>query len=79
MAAFLALDGFVGISVAALALAQASQVSRNVTTNELANWHRCVSCSLCPEHRLTHIHTYRRHLACTHTHRSASRAEMLVW
>jgi hypothetical protein len=38
---FEALDVFVCISVAALAIAQASQVARNVTTNELANWHRC--------------------------------------
>jgi palmitoyltransferase len=37
---FLVLDAFVGISVAVLAVAQASQVARNVTTNELANWHR---------------------------------------
>jgi hypothetical protein len=37
---FEALDVFVCISVAALAIAQASQVARNVTTNELANWHR---------------------------------------
>lgn len=28
------------ISVAALAIAQASQVARNVTTNELSNWHK---------------------------------------
>lgn len=40
MVAFMLLDCFVGISVAALAFAQASQISRNVTTNELANWHR---------------------------------------
>lgn len=37
---FVAIDAFVGISVAVLAIAQASQVWRNVTTNELANWHR---------------------------------------
>jgi palmitoyltransferase ZDHHC13/17 len=37
---FEAVDIFVGISVAALAIAQASQVVRNVTTNELANWHK---------------------------------------
>ncbi|KAI8476371.1 MAG: ankyrin repeat-containing domain protein [Monoraphidium minutum] len=37
---FVILDGFVSISVAVLAAAQASQVARNVTTNELANWHR---------------------------------------
>jgi palmitoyltransferase len=38
--AFLVIGGFVSISVAVLAIAQASQVARNVTTNELANWHR---------------------------------------
>ena len=38
---FLVCDVFLLISVAALAIAQASQVARNVTTNELANWHRC--------------------------------------
>eukprot|EP00877_Chromochloris_zofingiensis_P000754 jgi/Chrzof1/1067/Cz01g38320.t1 len=37
---FVIIDGFVSISVAVLAIAQASQVGRNVTTNELANWHR---------------------------------------
>jgi len=37
---FLAVDGFVGISVAALALTQASQVFRNLTTNEMTNWYR---------------------------------------
>ncbi|KIY98503.1 S-acyltransferase TIP1 [Monoraphidium neglectum] len=37
---FVIIDGFVAISVAVLAVAQASQVARNVTTNELANWHR---------------------------------------
>eukprot|EP00887_Chlorella_sp_A99_P005208 scaffold1.g5208.t1 len=37
---FVVADVFLLISVAALACAQASQVSRNVTTNELANWHR---------------------------------------
>mmetsp|Transcript_8985 Transcript_8985/g.19267 ORF Transcript_8985/g.19267 Transcript_8985/m.19267 type:complete len:550 (+) Transcript_8985:348-1997(+) len=37
---FEVVDIFVGIGVAALAIAQASQVARNVTTNELANWHR---------------------------------------
>lgn len=40
MIAFIVVDLFVGISVAALAIAQASQIARNVTTNELANWHR---------------------------------------
>lgn len=40
MLVFEIIDVFVGISVAALAIAQASQVGRNVTTNELANWHR---------------------------------------
>jgi palmitoyltransferase ZDHHC13/17 len=40
LAGFISLAGFVTISVAVLALAQASQVARNVTTNELANWHR---------------------------------------
>lgn len=38
---FVVFDVFLLISVAALAIAQASQVARNVTTNELANWHRC--------------------------------------
>ena len=38
---FVIVDGFVAISVAVLAVAQAGQVARNVTTNELANWHRC--------------------------------------
>lgn len=38
---FIVIDGFVAISVAVLSVAQASQVARNVTTNELANWHRC--------------------------------------
>lgn len=37
---FVVFDVFLLISVAALAIAQASQVARNVTTNELANWHR---------------------------------------
>eukprot|EP00775_Hariotina_reticulata_P006397 gene6397-6628_t len=37
---FLVLSAFVSISVAVLAVAQASQVAWNVTTNELANWHR---------------------------------------
>jgi ankyrin repeat protein len=37
---FVIFDVFLLISLAALAIAQASQVSRNVTTNELANWHR---------------------------------------
>ena len=37
---FVVFDFFLLISVAALAIAQASQVARNVTTNELANWHR---------------------------------------
>ncbi|KAJ9511104.1 hypothetical protein QJQ45_013141 [Haematococcus lacustris] len=40
MVAFVVADLFVGVSVAALAVAQASQIARNVTTNELANWHR---------------------------------------
>lgn len=38
--AFVVCDMFLLLSLAALALAQASQVARNVTTNELANWHR---------------------------------------
>lgn len=38
---FVVFDVFLLISLAALAIAQASQVARNVTTNELANWHRC--------------------------------------
>lgn len=37
---FVVFDVFLLISVAVLAIAQASQVSKNVTTNELANWHR---------------------------------------
>ncbi|KAK2078940.1 hypothetical protein QBZ16_002630 [Prototheca wickerhamii] len=37
---FLVADAFLLLSVAALALAQANQAARNVTTNELANWHR---------------------------------------
>lgn len=37
---FVVFDMVLLISVAALAIAQASQVSRNVTTNELSNWHR---------------------------------------
>eukprot|EP00955_Chlamydomonas_euryale_P083017 363790-Chlamydomonas_euryale.AAC.24 len=37
---FEVVDVFVLIATAALAIAQASQVARNVTTNELANWHR---------------------------------------
>jgi hypothetical protein len=37
---FLIIGAFVSISVGVLAVAQASQVARNVTTNELANWHR---------------------------------------
>lgn len=40
MTFFLIIGTFVSISVGVLAVAQASQVSRNVTTNELANWHR---------------------------------------
>lgn len=38
--AFVVASAFVGLSVWVLAAAQASQVARNVTTNELANWHR---------------------------------------
>lgn len=37
---FIICDLFLLISVATLSFAQASQVIRNVTTNELANWHR---------------------------------------
>lgn len=37
---FVVVDVFLLISVAALAIAQASQVLRNMTTNEMANWHR---------------------------------------
>lgn len=40
MITFEVVDIFVGLSVAALAIAQASQIARNVTTNELTNWHR---------------------------------------
>mmetsp|Transcript_27858 Transcript_27858/g.49788 ORF Transcript_27858/g.49788 Transcript_27858/m.49788 type:complete len:578 (-) Transcript_27858:67-1800(-) len=38
--AFLVVDVFLLISVGALAVSQAAQIARNVTTNELANWHR---------------------------------------
>ena len=38
---FVVVDVFLLLSVAALAIAQASQVVRNMTTNEMANWHRC--------------------------------------
>jgi palmitoyltransferase len=38
--AFVVFDLLLLVSVAALAVAQGSQVARNVTTNELANWHR---------------------------------------
>lgn len=44
---FVVFDIFLLISVAALAIAQASQVARNVTTNELANWHRCGLAAVC--------------------------------
>lgn len=37
---FVCFDLILLVSVAALAIAQASQVSRNVTTNELSNWSR---------------------------------------
>jgi len=37
---FVVFDLILAVSVAALAIAQASQVSRNVTTNELSNWSR---------------------------------------
>jgi ankyrin repeat protein len=37
---FVVFDLILVVSVAALAIAQASQVSRNVTTNELSNWGR---------------------------------------
>ncbi|GMH32807.1 hypothetical protein BSKO_00641 [Bryopsis sp. KO-2023] len=37
---FLVIDAFVGLSVAALAITQASQAVRNLTTNEMANWYR---------------------------------------
>ncbi|GAB4817761.1 hypothetical protein N2152v2_004807 [Parachlorella kessleri] len=37
---FIVVDVFLLLSVAALAIAQASQVVRNMTTNEMANWHR---------------------------------------
>ena len=40
MILFVILDGFVLMSVGALAVTQASQIARNITTNELANWHR---------------------------------------
>lgn len=37
---FVCFDLVLAVSVAALAIAQASQVSRNITTNELSNWNR---------------------------------------
>jgi len=37
---FIVVDILLLVSVAALTIAQTSQVVRNVTTNELANWHR---------------------------------------
>lgn len=37
---FVVFDLFLLVSLAALGIAQASQVTRNVTTNELTNWHR---------------------------------------
>ena len=40
MILFVVADGFVALSVGALAVTQASQIGRNITTNELANWHR---------------------------------------
>jgi hypothetical protein len=40
MIMFVILDGFVLMSVGALAVTQGSQIARNITTNELANWHR---------------------------------------
>ena len=40
MLSFEIINVFVGIGLAGLAIAQASQIARNVTTNELANWHR---------------------------------------
>lgn len=40
LVSFEVIDVFVAIGVSALAIAQASQVMRNVTTNELSNWHR---------------------------------------
>lgn len=40
LVSFEVIDVFVAIGVAALAIAQLSQIMRNVTTNELSNWHR---------------------------------------
>lgn len=40
MILFVIVDGFVLMSVGALAVTQGSQIARNITTNELANWHR---------------------------------------
>jgi len=37
---FIVLDAFMLISVAALTITQAAQIAKNVTTNEMANWHR---------------------------------------
>lgn len=37
---FIVFDLLLLVSVAMLVIAQTSQVARNVTTNELANWHR---------------------------------------
>ncbi len=38
--AFVICDVLLAVALGALAVAQASQVARNVTTNEMANWHR---------------------------------------
>ncbi|KAL6766627.1 hypothetical protein ACKKBG_A36750 [Auxenochlorella protothecoides x Auxenochlorella symbiontica] len=37
---FVVADAFLLLSIAALALAQTNQIAKNITTNELANWHR---------------------------------------
>lgn len=38
---FVVADAFLLLSIAALVLAQTNQIAKNITTNELANWHRC--------------------------------------
>ncbi len=40
MVSFEVINVFVGVALTGLGCAQASQVARNITTNELANWHR---------------------------------------
>jgi ankyrin repeat protein len=40
LVSWLVINVFVAMGLAGLSIAQAAQVARNVTTNELANWHR---------------------------------------